>query len=80
MEEEGQDKRVLDLFTKDSHHPNFTVLYLTQELFPPSKFSKKINRNAHYIVVVKKPRNQNGHTDHFTASLSGPLASSLAPI
>ena len=34
MEEEGQDKRVLDLFTKDSHHRNITVLYLTQDLFP----------------------------------------------
>ena len=27
MEEGGQDKRVLDLFTKDSHHRNITVLY-----------------------------------------------------
>ena len=35
MEEGGQDKRVLDLFTKDSHHRNITVLYLTQDLFPP---------------------------------------------
>ena len=34
MEEGGQDKRVLDLFTKDSHHRNITVLYLTQDLFP----------------------------------------------
>ena len=31
MEEGGQDKRVLDLFTKDSHHRNITVLYLTQD-------------------------------------------------
>ena len=43
MEEGGQDKRVLDLFTKDSHHRNITVLYLTQDLFPPGKFSKTIN-------------------------------------
>ena len=35
MEEGGQDKRVLDLFTKDSHHGNITVLYLTQDLSPP---------------------------------------------
>ena len=56
MEEGGQDKRVLDLFTKDSHHRNITVLYLTQDLFPPGKFSKTINRNAHYIVAFKNPR------------------------
>ena len=55
MEEGGQDKRVLDLFTKDSHHRNITVLYLTQDLFPPGKFSKTINRNAHYIVAFKNP-------------------------
>ena len=29
MEKGGQDKLVLDLFTKDSHHPNITVLYLS---------------------------------------------------
>ena len=60
MEEGGQDKRVLDLFTKDFHHRNITVLYLTQDLFPPGKFSKTINRNAHYIVAFKNPRDQTG--------------------
>ena len=60
MEEGGQDKRVLDLFTKDSHHRNITVLYLTQNLFFPGKFSKTIKRNAHYIVAFKNPRDQTG--------------------
>ena len=49
---------MLDLFTKDSHHRNITVLYLTQDLFPPGKFSKTINRNAHHIVAFKNPREQ----------------------
>ena len=80
MEEGGQDKRVLDLFTKDSHDRNITVLYLTQDLFFPGKFSDTIKRNAHYIVAFKNPPGSNGHTNHFTASLSRPLASSLAPI
>ena len=60
MEEGTQDKRALDLFTKDSHHRNITVLYLTQELFPPGKFSKTINCNAHYMVAFKNPRDQTG--------------------
>ena len=60
MEEGGQDKRVLDLFTKDFHHRNITMLYLTQDLFPAGKFSKTINRNAHYIVAVKNPRDHTG--------------------
>jgi len=60
MEEGGQDKRVLDLFTKDSHHRNITVFYLTQDLFPPGKFSKTINRNAHYYIAFKNPRDKTG--------------------
>ena len=43
MEEGRQDKRVLDLLTKDSHHRNITVLHLTQDLLLPGKFSKTIN-------------------------------------
>ena len=39
IEEGGQGKRMLDLFSKHSHHCNITVLYLTQDLFPPGKFS-----------------------------------------
>ena len=60
IEEGGQDKRVLDLFTKYSYHGNITVLYLTQDLFPHDKFSKTINRNAHYFVPFKNPRDQTG--------------------
>ena len=39
MEEGVNDKRVLDLFTKDSHHRNITVLYLCHDVFPPGKFA-----------------------------------------
>ena len=60
MAEGGQDKQVFDLFTKDSHHRNITVLYLTQDLFPPGKFSKTINCNAHYLIAFKHPRDQTG--------------------
>ena len=58
--EGGKDKRMLDLFTKDSHHQNITVMYLCQGMFPPGKYSKSISRNAHYIVAFKNPRNQLG--------------------
>ena len=58
MDEGGNDKRVLDLFTKDSHHQGITVLYLCQDLFPNGKFAKTISRN--YIVAFKSPRDQLG--------------------
>jgi len=49
MDEGSNDKRVLDLFTKHSHHQNVTVIYLCQDMFPVGKNAKSIFRNAHYI-------------------------------
>ena len=60
MDEATNDKRVLDLFTKHSHHQNVTVLYLCQDMFPVGKYAKSISRNAHYIVAFKNPRDQLG--------------------
>ena len=60
MEEGGKDKRVLDLFTKHSHHQNVTVLYLCQDMSPPGRYAKTISRNAHYIVAFKNPRDRLG--------------------
>lgn len=28
-------------------------MYITQDLFPPGKFAKTINRNAHYVICFK---------------------------
>ena len=42
MAEGGEDKELLDLFTKHSHHQNITVLYLCQDMFPPGKYAKSI--------------------------------------
>ena len=58
MEEGSKDKNVLDLFTKLSHHQGITVIYLSQDLFPPSKYAKTISRNAHYVVAFKNPHDQ----------------------
>ena len=60
MDEGSHDKRVLDLFTKHSHHQNVTVLYLCQDMFPVGKYAKSISRNAHYIVAFKNPWDQLG--------------------
>ena len=58
MDEGSNDKRVLDLFTKHSHHQSVTVLSLCQDMFPVGKYAKSISRNAHYIVAFKNPRDQ----------------------
>ena len=46
MDEGSNDKRVLDLSTKHSHHQNVTVIYLCQDMFPVGKYAKSISRNA----------------------------------
>ena len=51
----GQDKELLDLFTKHSKEQNITVLYLCQDMFPLWKYPKSISRNA-----FKNPRDQLG--------------------
>jgi len=58
MEEGRNEKPVLDLFTKESHHQNISLMYLCQDIFPPGKYAKSISRNAHYIVAFKDPRDQ----------------------
>ena len=55
MDECGNDKTAMDIFTKHSHHRNISVIYITQDLFPKGKFAKTINRNVHYIVAFKNP-------------------------
>ena len=60
MEEAGNDKRVLDLFTKKSHHRGVTVLYLWLDLFPPGQLGKTISSNAHYVIYFKNPHDKTG--------------------
>ena len=60
MREGSDDTRVLDLFTKDSHHRRITVIYMTQDMFPKGIFAKTVSRSAHYIIAFKNPRDQLG--------------------
>ena len=51
----SDDEHILDLFTKVSHHRDVTCIYLTQNLFPPGKFSRSISLNAHYVITFNNP-------------------------
>ena len=50
---EADPKRLADLFTKKSHHNNFTVIFLSQNLF--DKALRVPRSNAHYIFILKAP-------------------------
>ena len=69
--EGDEDKEILDLLTKHSHHENITVLYLCQDMFPPRKYAKSISRNAQYIVASKNQRDQLGMRNFKPFPLAG---------
>ena len=56
----SNDQRVADLFTRGSHHRGISVLYLTQNLFPPGKLSRTISLNSHYFVIFRNPSDSLG--------------------
>ena len=62
MSQCSNDSRVADLFTRGSHHRGISVLYLTQNLFPPGKLSRTISLNSHYMVIFRNPRDSLGIT------------------
>lgn len=50
MDEASKDDKVAQLFTR-SRHDNFSVIYLTQNLF--HKNQRSISLNADYMVIIK---------------------------
>ena len=60
MSQCSNDQRVADLFTRGSHHRGISVLFLTQNLFPPGKLSRTISSNSHYMIIFRNPRDSLG--------------------
>ena len=60
MSQCSNDQRVADLFTRGSNHRGISVLYLTQNLFPPGKLSRTISLNSYYFVIFRNPRDSLG--------------------
>lgn len=52
------DGRIVDLFTKGSHHRNISVFYITQNLFHQGKGQRDISLNSSYIIYFKNPRDK----------------------
>ena len=56
--ENGSGKRIVNLFTKGSHHRNLSVSYIVQNLFHQGKGNLSISLNSHYLVLFKNPRDR----------------------
>lgn len=58
MKEACDSPEITRLFTVKCHHGNISVVFLTQNIFPPGKCSRTISLNCHYIVLFKTKRDQ----------------------
>ena len=74
MDEGSNDKRVLDLFTRDSHHQDVTVLYLCQDLFPNGKYAKTISRQCPLHHRVQEPARSTGDEKPVTTIVPDSMA------
>ena len=52
------DNRIVNLFTKGSHHRNLSVIYVVQNLFQQGKGNRSISLNSHSLVLFKNPRDK----------------------
>ena len=58
MIDASKDKRIVNLFTRGSHHRNLSVIYIVQNLFHQEKGSRSISLKSHYLVLFKNPQDK----------------------
>ena len=74
MEEGGNDKRVLDLFTKHSHHQNVTVLYLVSRHVSTREICQEHFQERALHCGFQEPPRSIGDAESVTASVSRAMA------
>lgn len=52
------DNRVVDLFTKHSHHYSCSTIFLMQNIFLKKSGVRDLSLNTHYIICFKNPRDR----------------------
>ena len=56
MIDASKDKRIMNLFTRGSHHRNLSVI--VQNLFHQGKGSRNISLSSDYLKLFKNPRDK----------------------
>ncbi|GFX01607.1 uncharacterized protein TNCV_3971071 [Trichonephila clavipes] len=49
---------IVQMFTVGSHHKNFSIILITQNLFPRIRVARDISLNAHYIILFRNNRDR----------------------
>ena len=72
----SKDKRIVNLFTRGSHHRNLSVIYIVQNLFYQGKGSCSISLNSQYLVpYIQEPSSQISNFDSPSKCIPGKLIS-----
>lgn len=58
MNELGNSRELSNLFTKFTHHYKISVFLCLQNLFPNEPVMRTVSLNAHYILLMKNPRDK----------------------
>lgn len=53
------NNKLVDIFSKHSHHRNMSIIFITQNIFHQGRGSRDMSLNSHYIVFFKNPREKN---------------------
>lgn len=60
LQEAIQDRNITNLFCREGHHNNVSVVLIMQDLFCSGTQRKTILRNAHYLCLFKNPLDMAG--------------------
>ena len=52
MIDAGKDQRIINFFTRGSHHRNLSVIYIVQNVFHQGKGSRNMSLNSHFLQVL----------------------------
>ena len=52
------NETITNVFVKDSHHRNISVLQIVQNIFSKNKHQRTINLNSHYLILFRNPRDK----------------------
>ena len=47
---------IANLFSREAHHRNISVVLILQNLFHQGKYCRDISLNTHYFILFKNPR------------------------
>jgi len=58
MAQAASDQRVVEIFTRHSHHMGLSTIFIAQNIFHKGKGMRDISLNCHFIVAFKSPRDR----------------------